>query len=190
MHPERNPGWKTHEALCALDKQVLRLHSRSIREISICPSHMVNHNVSLEVFTWHCAINFLFVLCMVGPLKTAVLVLSEHPLPNQCLLHLHVMHRAGVSVYLPHYFLGTVLHNSYVIYLWLFPDGSDSKESTCNAGDLGLIPGLGRFPEGGHGHLHQYSCLENGGLQSMGSQSWTWLAIKYSRALCLHPTLL
>ena len=33
-----------------------------------------------------------------------------------------------------------------------FPDGSDDKESTCNAGDLGLIPGLGRSPGGGHGN--------------------------------------
>ena len=161
MHPERNLGWKTHEALCALDKQVFPFYSRSIREISICPSLMVNHNVSLKVFTWHCAINFLFVLCMVGPLKTAVLVLSEHPLPNQCLLHLHLMYRAGVSMYLPQYFLCTVLHNSYLIYLWLFPGGSDCKESTCNVGDLGLIPGLGRFLEGGHGNPLQYSCLEN-----------------------------
>ena len=31
-----------------------------------------------------------------------------------------------------------------------FPGGSDSKESTCNAGDLGLITGLERFPRGGH----------------------------------------
>ena len=42
-----------------------------------------------------------------------------------------------------------------------FPDGSDSKESTCNAGDLGLIPGLGRSPGGGHGNPLQCSCLEN-----------------------------
>ena len=42
-----------------------------------------------------------------------------------------------------------------------FPGGSDSKESACNAGDLGLIPGLGRFPRGGHGSPLQYSCLEN-----------------------------
>ena len=42
-----------------------------------------------------------------------------------------------------------------------FPGGSDSKESTCNAGDLGLIPGLGRFPGGGHGNPPQCSCLEN-----------------------------
>ena len=41
------------------------------------------------------------------------------------------------------------------------PGGSDSKESTCNAGDLCLIPGLGRSPEGGHGNPLQYSCLEN-----------------------------
>ena len=41
------------------------------------------------------------------------------------------------------------------------PGGSDSKESTCNAGDLGLIPGLGRSPGGGHGNPFQNSCLEN-----------------------------
>ena len=40
-----------------------------------------------------------------------------------------------------------------------FPDGSDSKESTCNAGDLGLIPGLGRSPGEGHGNQLQYYCL-------------------------------
>ena len=42
-----------------------------------------------------------------------------------------------------------------------FPGGSDSKESTCNAGDLGSILGLGRSPGGGHGNPLQYSCLEN-----------------------------
>ena len=42
-----------------------------------------------------------------------------------------------------------------------FPRGSDGKESTCNAGDLGLIPGMGRSPGGGHGNPLQYSCLEN-----------------------------
>ena len=35
------------------------------------------------------------------------------------------------------------------------------KESTCNVGDLGLIPGLGIFPGGGHGNPLQYFCLEN-----------------------------
>ena len=41
-----------------------------------------------------------------------------------------------------------------------FPGGSDGK-SACNAGDLGLIPGVGRSPGGGHGNPLQYSCLEN-----------------------------
>ena len=40
-----------------------------------------------------------------------------------------------------------------------FPDGSDGRESACNAGDLGSIPGLGRSPGGGHGSPLQYSCL-------------------------------
>ena len=42
-----------------------------------------------------------------------------------------------------------------------FPDSSVSKESACNAGDPGLIPGLGRFPGEGKGYLLQYSGLEN-----------------------------
>ena len=42
-----------------------------------------------------------------------------------------------------------------------FPSGSDGKESACNAGDLGLIPGLGRFPGGGHDNPLRYSSLEN-----------------------------
>ena len=42
-----------------------------------------------------------------------------------------------------------------------FPGGSDGKESACNSGDLGLIPGLGKSPGGGHGNPLQYSHLEN-----------------------------
>ena len=42
-----------------------------------------------------------------------------------------------------------------------FPGSSDGKESTCNVGDLGLIPELGRYPGGGHGNPLQYSYLEN-----------------------------
>ena len=42
-----------------------------------------------------------------------------------------------------------------------FPVGSDSKESSCNAGHLGSVPGLGRSPGGGHSNPLQYSCLEN-----------------------------
>ena len=42
-----------------------------------------------------------------------------------------------------------------------FPDGSDGKESAYSVRDLGLIPGLGRSPGGGHGNPLQYSCLES-----------------------------
>ena len=53
---------------------------------------------------------------------------------------------------------------------------SVGKESSCNAGGLGLTPGLGRSPGEGSGNLLQSSCLENpmdrepGGLLSMGLQ--------------------
>ena len=42
-----------------------------------------------------------------------------------------------------------------------FPCGSASKESTCNLGDLGPIPGLGKSPGEGKGYPLQYSGLEN-----------------------------
>ena len=50
--------------------------------------------------------------------------------------------------------------------------GSDSKESACNAGDLGSISGLGRCPEKGNGSPLQYSCLEN----SMDRGAW-WVTV-------------
>ena len=50
---------------------------------------------------------------------------------------------------------------------WLFPHVLDGKESTCNVGDLGSIPGLGRSQEG-NGYPLQYSCLEN----SMEREAW------------------
>ena len=58
-----------------------------------------------------------------------------------------------------------------------FPGGSDGKESACNEGDPGSVPGLGRSPGEGNGNPLQYSCLENpidrenpGMIQFMGSQ--------------------
>ena len=42
-----------------------------------------------------------------------------------------------------------------------FPCGSAGKESACSVGDLGSIPGLGRFPGEGKGYPLQYSGLEN-----------------------------
>ena len=59
-----------------------------------------------------------------------------------------------------------------------FPDSSAGKESACNAGDLGSIPGSGRSPEEMIGYPLQYSGLEN----SMNcivhgiTKSWTLLS--------------
>jgi len=44
-----------------------------------------------------------------------------------------------------------------VIFIPHFPGGSDGKESTCNAGDIGLIPELGRSPREGNDYPLQYS---------------------------------
>ena len=52
------------------------------------------------------------------------------------------------------------MNNSTTAFMG-FPGGSDGKGSACNAGDLGLILGLGRSPGGGNGNPLQCSCLEN-----------------------------
>ena len=61
-----------------------------------------------------------------------------------------------------------------------FPGGSDGKESACNAGDLGSIPGSGISPEEGNGYPLQFSCLENSMDRGVlwatvygGTKSWT-----------------
>ena len=55
-----------------------------------------------------------------------------------------------------------------------FQGDSDGKESACNVGDLGSVPGLGRFNGGGNGNPLQYSCLENshGQRSLVGSSPW------------------
>ena len=65
-----------------------------------------------------------------------------------------------------------------------FPVGSDSKESTCNAEDPGLISGLGRCAGERNGNSLQYSCLENPmdrgawwATVHRVAKSWTWLIL-------------
>ena len=55
-----------------------------------------------------------------------------------------------------------------------FAGGSEGKESTCTAGDLGSVPGLGRSPGEGHGNPLKYSCLENphGERSAVGYSPW------------------
>ena len=54
-----------------------------------------------------------------------------------------------------------MLYEFYNYTLFRLSRYSYGKESACNAGDLGLMPGLGRSPGEGHGNPLQYSCLEN-----------------------------
>ena len=53
-----------------------------------------------------------------------------------------------------------------------FPGGPAGKESSCNVGDLGAMPGLGRSPGEGKGYPFQYSGLENPRTEEPGFDSW------------------
>ena len=68
-------------------------------------------------------------------------------------------------------------------YILIFFGGSDSKQSACNAGDLGLIPGSERSPREGKGNPLQFPCMrEFCGQRSLAAtvhgvtKSWTWLS--------------
>ena len=69
----------------------------------------------------------------------------------------------------------------------LLPGGSDGKEPTCNMGDMGLIPELGRSPGEGKGYPLQYSGLENfmdyivGGRKESGTTEQLSLSLSLSR---------
>ena len=86
--------------------------------------------------------------------------------------------------------LYVVLTSSHFFVIWSLkylslgpPQWLSGKESTCQTGDVGLIPGSGRSPGEGNDNSLQYCCLGNpwgeepGGLQSMGvTKSETWLS--------------
>ena len=68
---------------------------------------------------------------------------------------------------------------SYCFGVLFTSNGSDGKESACNAGNLVSIPGLGRSPGRGHGNPLQYSCLENshGWRSLVGCSPWGCIRI-------------
>ena len=76
-----------------------------------------------------------------------------------------------------------------IVHLKDFPSGSASKESACNAGDAGSIPGLGRSPGEGNGNPLQYCCLGN----PMDRGAW-WATVQevekhwapLSNRACMH----
>ena len=68
-------------------------------------------------------------------------------------------------------------------FIMAFPGGLEGKESACNAGDLGLIPGLGRSFREGNGYPLQYSCLEN------SKDRRAWRAIDFCTDMSVTTTL-
>ena len=95
---------------------------------------------------------------------------SSTPMGRSCLSR--SVQYGTVSGSLPQGLLSQVLPGVSTCHLWfqwrylcvsfsLFPGGSNGKESACNAGDTGSIPGSGRSPGGGNGNPHQYPCPEN-----------------------------
>ena len=85
---------------------------------------------------------------------------------------------------------GTLVHLSSALGRRGFPGGSGSKESACNAGDLGSVPGLGRSPGEGNGNPPQYSCLKNsmdrGAWQATVQWGYTELDMTKQHSLSLH----
>ena len=89
-------------------------------------------------------------------------------IPRQIITHFYVycfVFRLGRSLYRYIITCGTSLVDQW---LRICLGSSAGKESACNAGDLSLIPGLGRSPGEGKGYPFQYSCLEN----SMARGAW------------------
>ena len=73
-------------------------------------------------------------------------------------------------------YINTYTH-VYMYAIGCLSGGSDGKESACNAGDLGSIPGSGRFPGESNGYPFQYFCLEN----SMDRLAWWCESLGYQR---------
>ena len=86
-----------------------------------------------------------------------------------------------------HFFLwlSNILLYMYTMHLYpfimAFPGGLEGKESACNAGDLGLIPGLGRAFREGNGYPLQYSCLENSKDRGVWRATVTWVTKELDR---------
>ena len=92
---------------------------------------------------------------------------------------------------------GEIHQLATTILIMGFPSGSDSKKSTCNAGDLGSIPGSGRSPGGGHSNPLQYSWafLEAQMIKNPPAMQKTWVQslgwkIPWRRAWRLTPVFL
>ena len=103
---------------------------------------------------------------------------------SKIVISLHVYKKEKQKIIFHFKWVVFFLKITYTIKLLGFPGSSVSKESACNAGDLGLIPGWGRSSGEENGNPLQYSCLENsvdrGAWQATAhrvTQSWTQLKL-------------
>ena len=92
--------------------------------------------------------------------------LLEHD--SKCLLSFPYLYSANTEINM----LFNFLICSHILFTQASLVTQDGKESMCNAGDLGSVPGLGGSPGGGHGNPLQYSCLEN----PMDRRAW-WATV-------------
>ena len=126
-----------------------------IQFLSHTTSYMVKHSVHLELVAaiWdsvdteylHCCRKFYWIMLCLDIFSLDLMLKQWYPSEK---------HWKG---------LGIASKNGDILRFWKigFPDSSAGKESACNAGDLGSIPGLGRSPGEGKGYPLQYSGLEN-----------------------------
>ena len=91
------------------------------------------------------------------------LIVIYPPTPSPAILFLE--NKGAKNIYLQEKHM---YRNIYSSFIYNLPGGSDGKESTCNLGDLGSVPVLGRSPGEGNGNPLQYFCLDN----SMDRGAW------------------
>ena len=77
-----------------------------------------------------------------------------------------------------HYFSPFIKFHAQTFQFTCFCGSSDGKESACNAGDQGLIPGLGRSPGEANGNPLYFSCLQN----SMDKGAWRATAYRVAKS--------
>ena len=132
---------------------------------------MLLHIARFHLFLWLNSI--LVCVCVCGPHLHS----SIHPLvgTEQLFSYLSYGKSTIPSFNIPFFFLG-------------FHGGLAGKQSACNTGDLGSVPGLGRSPGEGKGYQLQYSGLENSMTVHGVAKSWTRLSNFTSLPFIKYPS--
>ena len=134
--------------------------------VGVIPAHSLSAVMEMPIFVIMCSSGTGFLLCTEDSLSQIYspsqnIALVQVASASQQLSTLLPLFSSLFLHLCPHLFLFLCLLRFLWFLLFGLPGGSGGKESTCNEGDLGSIPGLGRSPRGGHGNPLQSSCLEN-----------------------------